>query len=144
MKNERGFLVLEVLVAGLILTASIAATMYLFRIGAASLERVNDSNLLSSKLPQAVSLIRGLDVDAEQGSTDLGDGVRLEWRSKLVERIKSSQVNPELAGLRGIGIFDLDLFEVDFSLVREDRLTREYTIHVFRYEGLQAPSDLFS
>ena len=144
MKNERGFLVLEVLVAGLILTASIAATMYLFRIGAANLERVKDSNLLSSKLPQAVSLIRGLDVDAEQGATDLGDGVRLEWRSKLLERIKSGQVNPELAGLPGIGIFELDLFEVDFSLAHERRLTREYAIHVFRYKGQQAPSDLFS
>ncbi len=130
--------------AGLILTASIAATMYLFRIGAANLERVNNSNLLSSKLPQAVSLIRELDVDAEQGSEDLGDGVRLEWRSKLVERIKPGQVNPELAGLPGIGIFELDLFRVDFSLAHEDRLTREYAINVFRYKGLQSPSDLFS
>ena len=130
--------------AGLILTASIAATMYLFRIGAASLERVNDSNLLSSKLPQAVSLIRGLDVDAEEGAADLGDDVRLEWRSKLVEKIKPGQVNPELAGLPGIGIFELDLFEVDFSLAHKDRLTREYVIHVFRYKGQQAPSDFFS
>jgi len=144
LKNERGFLVLEVLVAGLILTASIAATMYLFRIGAVNLDRVNNSNLLSSKLPDAISLIRGLEVDADQGSEDLGDGVRLEWHSKLVERIQSNQVNPELAGVRGIGVFELDLFQVDFSLAHEDRLTREYVIHVFRYKGLQTPSDLFS
>ena len=33
ISHQRGFLVLEILIAGLILTASIAATMYLFRMG---------------------------------------------------------------------------------------------------------------
>ena len=43
MKKEksRGFLVLEVLIAGLILTASIASAMYLFRMGFDHMERVN-------------------------------------------------------------------------------------------------------
>jgi len=142
LKNERGFLVLEMLVAGLILTASIAATMYLFRIGAANLERINNSNLLSSKLPQAASLIRGLDVDAQQGSVDLGDGVQLEWRSKLIEKIEPARAGQEGGGLPGPP-FELDLFQVDFSLAYEGRLTREYAIHVFKYKAVRSPFNLF-
>ena len=45
MTGEKGFLVLEVLIAGLILTASIAASMYLFKMGFANLERANNSNV---------------------------------------------------------------------------------------------------
>jgi Tfp pilus assembly protein PilV len=47
VNQPKGFLVLEILIAGLILTASIAATMYLFRVGTLYLEKVNQSNMLS-------------------------------------------------------------------------------------------------
>ncbi|MBP1713304.1 MAG: putative rane protein [Deltaproteobacteria bacterium] len=53
IRRGKGFIVIEILIAGLILTSSIAATMYLFRMGFEYLERANQSNVLASKLTQA-------------------------------------------------------------------------------------------
>jgi len=61
-----GFLVLEILIAGLILTSGIAATMYLFRMGFEHLERAKISNTLSAKLIQASGLIRTLDLQKKK------------------------------------------------------------------------------
>ena len=65
MKHARqlGFLVLEILIAGLILTASIAATMYLFRMGYNYLDKANQINVLSSKLIQASGLLKTLEME---------------------------------------------------------------------------------
>jgi hypothetical protein len=129
------------LVAGVILTASIAAAMYLFRIGAQNLERVNNSNLLSAKLPQALSLIRGLELDKPAGTEELGDGVLLSWQSKLMEKLIPSQTEGTAASKVVQGTHELDLFRVDFSLQYETRLNREYSIYVFRYKPLRSPSE---
>jgi hypothetical protein len=141
LKNEKGFLVLEMLIAGVILTASIAAAMYLFRIGAQNLERVNNSNLLSAKLPQALSLLRALDLNKATGTEELGDGVLLRWQSKLMEK----RVPGQAGGTTTVPIVraahELYLFQVDFSLEYEDRLSREYSIDVFRSKPIQSPSE---
>ena len=139
MKNEKGFLVLEMLVAGVILTASVAAAMYLFRIGADNLARVNSSNLLSAKLPQAVSLIRGLDLHKPSGAEELGDGVSLKWESRLIEQLIPGQADGRIASAAN----ELYLFRVEFSLEYEDRLKREYSIHVFRHKSLRSPTEPF-
>lgn len=141
MKSEKGFLVLEMLVAGLILTASIAAAMYLFRIGAQNLERVNNSNLLSAKLPQALSLIRELELEKPAGTEELGDGVLLSWQSKLVEKLVPGQRKGTDASEIVKIAHELDLFQVDFRLQYEERLNREYSIYVFRYKSIRSPSE---
>ena len=128
------------LVAGVILTASIAAAMYLFRIGAQNLERVNNSNLVSSKLPQALSLLRGLDLNTLQGSEDLGDGVSLVWGAKLLEELKRAPSNVDVRGRILTGGYEMYLYEVNFSLEYQDRLKREYSIHVFKSNPLQSAS----
>jgi hypothetical protein len=141
LKNEKGFLVLEMLVAGLILTASIAAAMYLFRIGAQNLERVNNSNLLSAKLPQALSLLRALDLKKAAGTEELGDGVLLRWQSKLMEELVPGQAGGRPLAPIVRAAHELYLFQVDFSLEYEDRLKREYSIDVFRYKPIQSLSE---
>jgi len=135
--NGKGFLVLEMLVAGLILTASIAAAMYLFRIGAQNLERVENSNLISAKLPQVMSLLRGLDLAKPGGVEVLGDGVVLRWESALVDHVVPGQ--PEARGV--LLAQEIGLYRVDFSVEYENRLKREYSIHVFRFKGSGSPSE---
>jgi hypothetical protein len=144
LKNEKGFLVLEMLVAGLILTASIAAAMYLFRIGAQNLERVNNSNLLSAKLPQALSLIRALDVEKPEGTEELGDGVSLRWQSKLMAKLSPTQAYGKTTTQIAQAAHELYLFQIDFSLEYEDRLRRDYSIHVFRNKSILSPAELLS
>ena len=143
MKNPKGFLVLEMLIAGVILTASVAAAMYLFRIGAENLARVKNSNVISAKLPQAVSLIRGLDLQKPSGTEELGDGVMLRWESRLIDRLLPGQTDLTSPGRIASAAHELHLFQVEFSLEYEDRLKREYSIHVFRHKSLRSPSEPF-
>ncbi|MBZ0157010.1 MAG: hypothetical protein K8I29_12470 [Alphaproteobacteria bacterium] len=127
-RNERGFLILEVLIAGLILTASIAATMYLFKMGFEHLERANDSNVLSAKLPLAVALLRSLDLERKEGTEDMGDGVTLRWEAKLVEKGRPVYDSPEGSVQSPYEVF---LYRVSLRLDFK-RLGREYEMDFFR------------
>lgn len=133
-----GFIVLEILIAGLILTGSIAATMYLFRMGFDYLQKANDSNLLSAKLTQATGLIRTLDLKKESGEEDVGEGVILKWKARLLGSAKP---------IRGVGesaipsLHELHLYRVDFSLNYRGMI-REYQINVFRSKPLYTPEQL--
>nr|CBX27912.1 hypothetical protein N47_G32360 [uncultured Desulfobacterium sp.] len=138
MKSEKGFLVLEILIAGLILTAGIATTMYLFRIGYTYLEQARKSNILSSKLIQTSGLFKSLDLNQKTGTEDLGDGVNLTWEAKLLETSRPVQTygdNPASS------LHELYLYEVDFSLSYQD-VKRDYIVNVFRYKPLFSPENL--
>ena len=126
------------MIAGLILTASIAATMYLFRMGFDHLERANQSNILSSKLTQATGLIRTLDMQKKSGEEDLGEGVTLKWDTRLLGSSRP---------VRGQGEFtiasmhELLLYRVLFSLNYKG-IVQEYKVNVFRYKPLLAPGEI--
>jgi hypothetical protein len=128
----KGFIVLEILIAGLILTGSIAATMYLFRMGFDYLQKANESNLLSAKLTQATGLIRTLDLKKESGAEDVGEGVMLKWKARLLSSAKP---------VRGVdesslpSVHELQLYRVDFSLNFRG-IIRDYQINVFRSKPL--------
>jgi hypothetical protein len=137
-ENSRGFLVLEVLIAGLILTASIASAMYLFRMGFDHMERVNNVNLLSAKLLQAGSLLKIAELDKYSGTEDLGDGVIMKWESHLIAR--NNQAGAGTSFLSGVTVkrnyeHDLFLYKVDLLLEFQGS-TREYHINVFRSRPL--------
>jgi len=137
--DAKGFLVLEVLIAGLILTASIASAMYLFRTGFSHMERVNEVNLLSEKLLQAGSLLKIVDLEKRSGTEDMGDGVVMTWESHLVAR--NTPVVQRAASTSGgsltarNSLHDLFLYHVDFILECKG-LRRDYHIRVFRSRPL--------
>ena len=140
LKNhqKKGFIVLDVLIAGLILTSSIAATMYLFRMGFDYLERANQSNVLSSKLTQAAGLIRTLDLLKNSGEEDLGDDVTLKWKSQLLGSSKPIKGEGEMTIQ---SIHELFLYCVGFTLQYKGNI-REYQINVFRYKPLYSPGEM--
>ena len=140
MKNHqiKGFIVLDILIAGLILTASIAATMYLFRMGFDYLERANQSNMLSSKLTQATGLLRTLDMQKNSGEEDIGEGVSLKWEARLLSASRPTKVGAEFSVQ---SIHELLLYRVNFSLNYKG-LIREYQLNVFRYKPLYAPGEI--
>src|SRR5208337_2432101 len=98
LSSEKGFLILEVMIASLIITAGVAATMYLFRLGFQYLERANDSNLLSSKPPQVINYMKVLDMDAKEGTEDMGDDVIMHWGASLVQTVRPYRDDPESFG----------------------------------------------
>ena len=130
-QQEKGFLVLEILIAGLILTASIAATMYLFQLGYGYLEKTRQSNVLSSKLIQAGGLFKTLELDRESGTEDIGDGVKLKWKSRLL-----GTSIPKFGGGEATTQFTYELFiyRVDFTMLYQG-MDRDYQINVFRYKS---------
>ncbi len=134
MGRQSGFLLLEVLIAGLILTAAIASAMILFRAGFENLERVERVNLLSSKLLQAGSLLKITALERNTGSEDLGDGVTMRWTSHLLARPRAARYEPNRFGEGSIQLaqlHDLFLYRVNFTLECRG-VTQDYQIHVFR------------
>jgi hypothetical protein len=138
-RQEKGFIVIEIMIAGLILTASIAATMYLFRMGFDYLERANQSNVLSSKLTQATGLIRTLDMQRRSGEEDLGDGVTLKWEAHLLGSSRPVKGQAELAV---VSAHELRLYGVLFSL-NYNGIIQEYKINVFRYKPISGLGEIF-
>jgi hypothetical protein len=119
------------LIAGLILSASIAATMYLLRLGSDYLERVEVSNALSSKLPQAMNLIQTLDVEKGEGTEDMGDNVTLKWGAKLLDKSRPTRIEAEFTLL---STYEFLIYRVDFQL-RYRSEVRDYKINVLKWHG---------
>ena len=134
----KGFIVLDVLISGLVLTASIAATMYLFRMGFDYLERANQSNLLSTKLTQATGLIRTLDMEKTSGEEDIGEGVTLKWKAQLLGASRPTKGEREFSVPSA---HELLLYQVLFS-INYKGIAKEYKINVFRYKPLSAPGEI--
>jgi len=137
-RRNAGFLVLEILIAGLILTASIAATMYLFRMGYEYLEKANVSNVLSEKLIQAAGLVRTQELEKKSGTEDMGNGVTLNWEAKLLGSTRPIKGEAEFSIP---SLHELLLYQVDFSLNYKG-ITRGYQINVFRYRPLYSPEEI--
>ena len=133
-----GFIVVEILIAGLILTASIAATMYLFRMGFDYLGRTHQSNVLSSKLTQAAGLIRTLDFRLNSGEEDIGEGVTLKWKAQLLGSSRPIKGEGEFTTQ---SLHELLFYRVFFSLDYKG-VVREYQVNVFKYKPLYSPETL--
>ncbi len=138
LKRNDGFLLIEILIAGLIITASIAATMHLFQVGFRHLDKVNVSNQLSSKLSQSINLLKTIDLEKKEGVEEIGDGVTLVWESKLLERTSLS-IN---TGEENIPpIHELSLYKINFQLEYNDA-ERDYELNIFRHKPLLSPSEM--
>ncbi|KJU82747.1 hypothetical protein MBAV_005057 [Candidatus Magnetobacterium bavaricum] len=126
--NKGGFLVIEILIASLILTASIAATMYLFRVGFTTLQQVRQSNMVSSKVPVAINYLKASEMKNIKSTAELGEGVTMTWKSIPIGE-SSVTVSPNSADL-----FEISLYKVDFVLTCET-LSRDYEITIFKYRS---------
>lgn len=134
MKNrrERGFLVLEILIAGLILTAGIAATMYLFRLGYGYLEQTGQSNVLSAKLVEVPGLLKTLELDRRSGTEEMGGGVTLKWQARLLGATRPTFGEADFAVQ---SFHELRLYRVDFT-THYQGMTRDYRVNVFRFKPM--------
>jgi hypothetical protein len=133
--RQKGFLVLEILIAGVILTASIAATMYMFRMGYDYIAKAEQSNIFSSKLVQAVGLLKTLDLEKKSGVEDMGNDVTLTWECRLLGAAKPARGRGEYLDASMHEIF---LYRMEFSLTYRNT-SKEYQINVFRYKSLLLP-----
>jgi hypothetical protein len=138
---DKGFLVLDVLIAGVVLASCIAATMYLFRVGFDSLERANRLNLISEKALHGASMLRTFIAERPTGEEDLGEGVILRWQSRLIGRSQPRKTDKTDVDSLVLPMHELMLYRVDFSLNYRG-YERSYQEDVFRYRPLSEPESV--
>lgn len=136
----KGFLLLDILISAFILSGAIASAMYLIRVGFQYLEKIEEQNILSAKVPQAVNYLRkAAKLEEGEGVAFFGEGVELSWRATLVEKL---QVTKKTAEDEGTYIpYELYLYRVSFSLKRKGAF-REFETFVLRYKMLIKVEDL--
>lgn len=135
MRNaSRAFITIDVLIAGMVLVAGIAACMYLFRVGLMNLERANRANLFASKLLQIPATLKATDLERGEGEIDMGDGFLLRYRSRIL-----SSVKPKIETGEGTvpSRFEIVLFEVAFKLIQGD-YQKEGLLNVLKTKALPA------
>ena len=136
-KFKKGSITIDVLIAGMVLTAGIAASMYLFNLGFQYLEKANTINAIALKVSQTPALLRTLDFSKESGTEDLGEGVTLEWTSKLIAKSKPER----LAEVKISSMYELYLYEVILKFKYKD-LIKTYKINVFRSKAVVSPEEI--
>jgi len=138
LKRNDGFLLIEVLIAGFIISVSIAATMHLFQVGFNHLGRVNASNQFASKLSQSINLLKAIDPEKKEGTEDVGEGVTMVWKSKLLESARPLIDTGEITIPSN---YELSLYKINFQLEYNDA-RRDYVLDVLRSKTLVSPSDM--
>lgn len=138
-KKSLGFIVLDILIAGLILTASIGITLYLFKQGFKYLENTQNFNILISKIPQAISLIKTLDLKKKQGKEDLGNGVILYWKASL---IKTSQPMTYIKETPYASLHEIYLYKISLKLIYKN-LVKTYQIYYTTFKPLYGTKSIF-
>lgn len=136
-KLNRGFITIDVLIAGVILTAGIAASMYLFRLGFDYLQRANTTNTIALKISQTPALLRTLDLSKESGTEDCGDGVILKWTSKLIAKSRPARMTE----FKIQSMHELYLYEVTLNFEYAG-IVKTYKINVFRSKALVSPEEI--
>lgn len=129
MKKCEGFILIEILISGVILALSIAASMYLFNVGYQHLGKADQVYLIHSKLPTAINLIRT--AEKNYGIETLGDGVTLRWKSELLERSVTSFYLEQ----RQVKFY-VYLYKVNFSIYTKN-MQKDYEIYLLKNEKIR-------
>ncbi|GAB6077920.1 hypothetical protein [Hydrogenobaculum acidophilum] len=137
----RGFILIDIIIASLILTAAVAATMYLFRIGFKELEQANTISKIVSKIPQAVSYLKTVDFNKEPIGEERMGQVKLSWKAKLTNKTrintpKNMLFGPMASAGGNTGLpYELYLYHVDFFLSYKN-YKNPYHIDILKYKYL--------
>lgn len=135
--EERGFLLVEVLIAVIIVSGALIACFSLFKMGYDLLRRAEESNRLSSKIPQIIAYLSEIaDLEKGEGELSFGDETKAKWKATLLETKRSSGILTEaLEEGHGTPLFEVYLYLVEVSL-ESAHSGREFKLKVFRYKSL--------
>lgn len=135
--NSKGFLLVELLIAGVIITSAIAASYYMVRNGLAYIDKIEKSNTIESKLPFIFNFLKS--TDQTEGVYTFSDGSTLKWRSILVEKSRP-QISVE--DITVASNFEIYLYKVEFTLQYRD-LDRTYVVFITKYRRFGSVEGIF-
>lgn len=126
---NRGYVLIEVLLGGIILALCIGVAMYLFNLGYSLLIKSKNNQIICSKIPIALNIIKSL--PEKEGVLHLGDDVLLKWKA---EEISKTEVLGEDIKLKKVQ-FKIFLYKVHFTLER-DKIKRIYETFIIKNEKI--------
>lgn len=136
MKTDRAFVLIDMIIAALILTSAIAATMYLFRIGFKELMKTRTVNEVVSRIPQAYSYLKTIKFRKNpKGNKKLGEDILLKWNATLID--KGKIVNKSLFGSSTLP-YEFYLYKVDFSISYK-KYTKYFSTDIMQYKFIGQP-----
>lgn len=143
MKRVEGFILLEILVAGVIIVSAMSAVIYLTKLGIEQYEKVENNKKIFSTLPIVIGYLESLSIQDllnGKGGYDTGYG-KLLWESKLLDS-DSPVVDIDMTGKEIHSKFKHYLFKVKISL-RFHNYSYENEIYLTKYEETQKDDEIF-
>jgi hypothetical protein len=135
--NSKGFLLVELLIAGVIITSAIAASYYMVRNGLVYIDKIEKSNVIQSKLPFVFNFLKS--VELMEGVYTFSDGTDLKWKFILVNKSRP-QINIDEINL--YSNFEIYLYKVEFTLNYKG-LDRTYFVFITKYKRFGSGEDIF-
>lgn len=128
MKKSKGVIFIELLISGMILALSIAAAMYLMRLGYQFFAKYEDKYLIYMNIPLAYNLIK-VSKDKE-GKQTLNGGVMMEWKSKSLGKT-ILQLKDDRQDIRHA----VELFRINLILKRNSE-SKEIELYILKNEKI--------
>jgi len=132
--RQRGFTLLEAIVAMVILASASMALYSLFNTNLITLGRVQEVSKEVPRVRQASHFLAAMNLTRESaGEFDL-DGARVVWSARLLEPYRQGQ-----SGRGFLGYFQLGLYGVEFSIVEGEKSSGTYSMRLVGYEKVREP-----
>ncbi len=132
--RNRGFTLLETMVALVIFAAAAMALYGLFNTNLIALARAHDVSRQAPALRQVIEHLSSIDPRLETaGSIEL-DGVQVSWTTALVEPARQSQ---NVSG--ALGLYEVGLYEIEFTMRAAERSLGVWRLRTLGYEQVREP-----
>lgn len=132
--RERGFTLLETMVALVIFTGAALALYALFNTNLIALARAHDVSRQVPAVRQTIEYLADINPREEgEGRIELG-GLDVAWTATLVEPPRQSQT---VTG--GRGYYEIGLYEIEFTLSDRDRTLGTWRMRSVGYEKVRKP-----
>jgi len=134
--KQRGFSLLEAIIAMVILASASMAFYGLFNTNLITLTRVQEVSREVPLVEQAIEYLNAMNLTgAANGEFDI-DNAQITWSAELVEPYRQSQ-----NGRGFLGYFQLGLYKVDFTVSENGSPLGSYSFRVVGYEKVREPSN---
>ena len=132
--RERGFTLLETMVALVIFTGAALALYALFNTNLVALARAHDVSRQVPAVRQAIEHLASINPREEGDGRIEVAGLDVAWTATLVEPPRQSQTTTG-----GRGYYEIGLYEIEFSLSDRDRTLGTWRMRSVGYEKVREP-----
>lgn len=134
--KQRGFSLLEAIVAMVVLASASMAFYGLFNTNLITLTRVQEVSREVPLVEQALENLQAMNLTGEASGEFEIDDAEVIWKAELVEPYRQSQ-----NGRGFLGYFQLGLYTIDFTVIDRGTTLGSYSFRAVGYEKVREPSN---